>query len=127
MHHFQPISFDLGDYCPLEILLQEVQKDVKLSTHDLTHLVYLQNVTFPSDEVLSSESPSLVGSFVCPSVICCIHVLGQQVAVTVGQDGDPSGRLILGLLVPLGSTSRTTGVVAAIVVGASGTSVTSLS
>ena len=57
------------------------------------------DVTFTSDELLSSESPSLVGSLVCPSVICCIQVLGLQVAVTAGWDGDPSGRLILGLLV----------------------------
>ena len=47
----------------------------------------------------------------------------------MGQDGDPLGKLILGLLVHLGSTSRATGgvVVVVIVVGTSGTSVTSLS
>ena len=48
-------------------------------------------------------------------------------AVTVGQDGDPLGRLILGLLVPIGSTSRTAGVVAAVEVDVLGTSVTFLS
>ena len=80
---------------------------------------------FASDELLSSHSP-LVGSLVCP-VICCIQVLGLQVAVTAGWDGDPSGRLILGLLVPIGSISRKTGVVAAVEVGALGTLVTSLS
>ena len=127
MHHFQLISFDLGEYYLLEILLQEVQKDVKLSIHDLTHLEFFLDVTFPSDELLSSESPSLVGSLVCPSIICCIQVLGLQVAVTAGWDGDPSGRVILGLLVPIGSTSRMTGVVAAVEVGTLGTSVTSLS
>ena len=75
----------------------------------------------------SSESSSLVAALVCPSVICCIQVLGQQVAVTVGWDGDPSGRLILGLLVSIGSTSMTTGVVAATEVDTSDTSVSSLS
>ena len=54
-------------------------------------------------------------------------------AVTVGWDGDPSGKLILRLLVPLGSTSRVTGgvvvevVAAIVVVGISSTSTTSLS
>ena len=52
----------------------------------------------------------------------------------MGHDGDPLGRLILGLLVPLSSTSRVTGgvvvqmvVVATVVVGTSGTSISSLS
>ena len=64
---------------------------------------------------------------------CCIHVLSLHVAVTIGWDGDPSGKLILGLLVPLGSTSIVIGgvvevvVVAIVVVGTSGTSVISLS
>ena len=65
---------------------------------------------------------------------CCIHVLGLHVAVTVGHDGDPLGRLILGLLVPLSSTSTFIGgvvveavVVATVVVGTSGTSLFSLS
>ena len=49
------------------------------------------------DVLLSLELiSSLLGSFVS----CYIHVLGLHVAVTVGHDGDPSGRLILGLLVP---------------------------
>ena len=86
------------------------------------------------DVLLSLELASpLLGSLVCLSVSCCIHVLGLQVAVTVGQDGDPLGKLILGLLIPLGSTSKVTGgvvievVVAMVVVGTSGTSTTSLS
>ena len=87
------------------------------------------------DVLLSLKlASSLLGSVVCPSVSCCIQVLGLHVAVTVGQDGDPSGKLILGLLVPLGSTSRVTGgvvvevvVVAIVVVGISGISTTSLS
>ena len=64
---------------------------------------------------------------------CCIHVLGLHVAVTVGQEGEPLGKLILGLLVPLGSTSKVTGgvgvevVVTMVVVGISGTSTFSLS
>ena len=64
---------------------------------------------------------------------CCIHVLGLHVAVTVGQDGDPSDKLILGLLVPLGFISIVIGgvvvevvVVATVVVGTSGTSIISL-
>ena len=85
--------------------------------------------------LLSLElASSLLGSLVCPSVSCCIQVLGLHVAVTVGWDGDPLGKLILGLLVPLGSTSRVTGgvvvevvVVAIIVVSISGTSTLSLS
>ena len=72
---------------------------------------------FQSDELLSSVSPSLVSSLVCPSIICCIQVLGLQVAVTAGWDGDPSGILTLGLLVPLGTTSKMTGVVAAVCYG----------
>ena len=77
--------------------------------------------------------PSLWGSVVCPSVSCCIHVLGLHVAVMVGHEGDPSGRLILGLLVPISSTSNDTGgivvevVVATVVFGTSGTSIFSLS
>ena len=86
------------------------------------------------DVLLSLELASpLLGSFVCPSVSCCIHVLGLHVAVTVERDEDPSGKLILALLVPLGSTSRVTGgvvvevVVTMVVVGISGTSTTFLS
>ena len=85
------------------------------------------------DVLLSLEmASSHLGSVVYPSVSCCIQVLGLHVAVTVGWDGDPSGKLILGLLVPLGSTSRVTGgvaievVVAIVVVGISGISTTSL-
>ena len=61
---------------------------------------------------------------------CCIHVLGLHVAVTVGRDGDPSGGIILGLLVPLSSTSTVIGggvveaaAVATVVVGTSSTSI----
>ena len=61
-------------------------------------------------------------------------MLGLQVAVTVGHDGDPLGTLILGLLVPLKSTSTVIGgviveaaVVATVVVGTSSTSILSLS
>ena len=86
------------------------------------------------DVLLSLELASpLLGSLVCPSVSCCIHVLGLHVAVTVGWDGDPLGRLILGLLVPLGSTPKVTGgvvvevVVAMVVEGISVTSTISLS
>ena len=62
------------------------------------------------DVLLSLELISyLLGSLVCPSVSCCIHVLGLHVAVTVGRNGDPLGRLILGLLVPLSSTSTVNG------------------
>ena len=41
MHHFQLTSFDLGESCLLEILLLEVQRDVELSIHDLTHQEFL--------------------------------------------------------------------------------------
>ena len=132
MHHSQPSFFDSGALYLLEILLQEVQMDVKLSTHDLIHQEYLQVVFllwmcyFPLE--LAS---SLLGSAICPSVSCCIQVLGLHVAVTVGWDEDPSGKLILGLLVPLGSISRVTGGVVmeviVVVVGTSGTSTTYLS
>ena len=84
-------------------------------------------ITFTSDGLLSSESSSLVSLLICPSAICCIQVLGLQVAVAIGQDRDPFGRLILGLLVSIGSTSKTTGVVVATEVDTSGTSVSSLS
>ena len=80
-----------------------------------------------ADVLLSLELvSSLLGSLICPSVSYCIQVLGLHVAVIVGWDVDPSGKLILGLLVPLGSTSRFTGGVVA-VVGTSSTSTTSLS
>ena len=86
------------------------------------------------DVLLSLElASSLLGSLVCPSVSCCIQILGLHVAVTVGWDRDPSGKLILGLLVLLGSTSKVTGgvvaevVVAMVVASISGTSTLSLS
>ena len=86
------------------------------------------------DVLLSLElASSLLGSLVCPSVSCCIQVLGLHVAVKVGWDGDPSGKLILGLLVPLVSTSKVTGgvvvevAVAMVAEGISGTSATFLS
>ena len=50
------------------------------------------------DRLLSPESvPSRGGTFVQPSETCCTHVHGLQVAVTVGLEGDPLGRNILGL------------------------------
>ena len=109
--------------------------DVKLSIHDLIHQVYPPGSVSTIDVLLSLElTSSLLGSLVCPSVSCCIHVLGLHVAVTVGRDGDPLGRLILGLLVPLSSTSIVIGgvvvevvVVATVVVGTSSSSVLSLS
>ena len=42
--------------------------------------------------------PSGEGTFVQPSETCCTHICGLQVAVTVGQEGDPLRRNILGLL-----------------------------
>ena len=59
-------------------------------------------------------------------MICCIQVLGLQVAVAVGQGEDPFGRITLGLLVSIGSTSGTTGVVMTAVVDIPGTSMSSL-
>ena len=53
---------------------------------------------------------------VCPSVSCCIHVLGLQVAITVGHDEDLSGKLILGLLEPRSSGSTVEGVVIVMVI-----------
>ena len=54
-----------------------------------------------------------VGSFICPSEICCTHVLGLQVAVAVGLGGDPLGKKGLGLLasVSVASVSGMSGVV----------------
>ena len=135
MHHFQLTFFDLGALYLLEILLQEVQTDVELSIHDLIHLGISSGNVSTIDILLSLElASSLLGSLVCPSVSCCIHVLGLHVAVTAGWDGDPLGKLTQGLLVPLGSTSRVTGgvvvevvVVAIVVVGISGITTTSLS
>ena len=80
-----------------------------------------------ADRVLSFKLAfSLVGSLIYPSVICCIQVLGLQVAVAVGWDGDPSGRITLGLLVFIGSTSGTTGVVMTAEADIPGTSMSSL-
>ena len=86
------------------------------------------------DVLLSLKlASSLLDSVVCPSVSCYIQVLGLHVAVTIGWYRDPLGKLILGLLIPLGSTSKVTGrvvievVVAIVVVGISGISTTSLS
>ena len=127
MHHSQPTFFDLGAWYPLEILLQEVQKDVKLHSQPNSSGITSGNVS-TADVLLSLElASSLLDSVICPSVSCCIQVLGLQVAVTVGWDGDPSGKLILGLLVPLSSTSRVTGGVVVVVTGTCGTSITSLS
>ena len=41
--------------------------------------------------------PSGGGPFVQPSETYCTHIHGLQVAVTVGLEGDPLGRNILGL------------------------------
>ena len=59
-------------------------------------------------------------------MICWIQVLGLQVAVAVGQGEDPFGRITLGLLVSIGSTSGTTGVVMTAEVDVPGTSMSSL-
>ena len=59
-------------------------------------------------------------------MICCIQVLGLQVAVAVGWDGDPFGSITLGLLVSIGSTSGTTGVVMTAEVDVPGTTMSSL-
>ena len=59
-------------------------------------------------------------------MICCIQVLGLQVAVAVGQGGDPFGRITLGLLVSMGSTSGITGGVVTMEVDVPGTSMSSL-
>ena len=49
--------------------------------------------------LLSPESvPSRGGTFVQPSKTLCTHVDGPQVAVTVGLEGDPLERKVLGLL-----------------------------
>ena len=111
----------------MEILLLEVQRGVELSTHGPIHQEFLRVIHLFTSGLLSSESSSLVGLLICPSAICCIQVLGLRVAVAIGQDRDPFGRLILGLLVSIGSTSKTTGVVAVTEVDISGTSVASLS
>ena len=58
-------------------------------------------------------SLSLRGSVVCPSVNCCIHVLGLHVAVAVGWGIVLSGKLILGLSVPLRLASTMVGEVGA--------------
>ena len=43
--------------------------------------------------------PSGGGSFIWPSKIHCTHICGLQVAVSVGLEGDPLGRNVLGPLV----------------------------
>ena len=72
---------------------------------------------------------SWVGSFICPSKTCCTHVLVLQVAVAVGQEGDPLGKKVLGLLVSASvvSASGTTGVVVTTEVDVTGTSFSFLS
>ena len=63
---------------------------------------------YSSDKLLSAEPvPSQEGSFICPSKTHCTHICGLQVAVTVGLEGDPLGRKVIGLLV---SVSVTVGV-----------------
>ena len=52
-----------------------------------------------SGRLFSLESvPSRGGTFVQPSKNLCTHGHGLEVAVTVGLEGDPLGRNILGLL-----------------------------
>ena len=53
---------------------------------------------YGSDELLSAEPE---GSFICSSEIHCTHIHGLQVAVAVGLEGDPLGRKVLGLPVPV--------------------------
>ena len=48
---------------------------------------------------------SWVGSLICPSEMHCTQVLGQQVAVAVGLEGDPLGKKVLGLLVSVSVAS----------------------
>ena len=52
----------------------------------------------------------------------CTHVLGLQVAVAVGLEGDPLGRKDLGLLVSIVSASGPTEVVSTTGVDVAGTS-----
>ena len=129
MHHFQSMFIDLRMHCPLGIFSPGSSKGCKtLHTWPNSSGISSGNVSI-ADVLLSLElASSLLNSLIWPSVSCCIQVLGLHVAIAVGWDGDPSGKLILGLLVPLGSTSRVTGgVVVAVVIGTSGTLVTSLS
>ena len=42
---------------------------------------------------------------ICPSEMCCTQVLGRQVAVAVGLEGDPLGKKVLGLLVSVSVAS----------------------
>ena len=115
MHHFWPNLFGLRELCQWETLLQGGKKDEGLSTHNLIHLVCPLAVFLL--QMISPElfSPSR-GSLICPSVSCCIHVLGLHVAVTVGHDGEPSGRLTLGLLAPINVKSVDMGEVVDVVV-----------
>ena len=49
------------------------------------------------EPLLSEPVPSGGGPFVQPYETHCTHVCGLQVAVTVGLEGDPLGRNVLGL------------------------------
>ena len=57
--------------------------------------------------------PLWAGSLICPSEMHCTQVLGQQVAVAVGLEGDPLGKKVLGLLVlvSVASASGISGVI----------------
>ena len=133
MHHSQPTFFDLGGGVSVGNLTPGSSKGCKTLHSQPNSSGISSGSVSTMDVLLSLElASSLPGSAICPSVSSCIQVLGLHVAVTVGWDGDPSSKLILGLLVPLGSTSRVTGgvavevVVGIVVVGISGTSTTSL-
>ena len=70
-----------------------------------------------SVQLLSVEwASSRVGPSICPSQICCTHILGLQVAVAVGLEGDQLGKKVLGLLVSVSvvsasGTSRVAGAI----------------
>ena len=48
---------------------------------------------------------SWAGSLICLSEMCSTQVLGQQVALAVGLEGDPLGKKVLGLLVSVSGAS----------------------
>ena len=133
MHHFQLTFFDFRGIVSVGNLTPGSSNGCR-TLHSWPNSSGISSGSVSTMDVLLSLElmSSLLGSVICPSVSCCIQVLGLHVAVTVGQDGNPSGKLILELLVPLGSTSRVTGgvvievVVVIVVVGISGIS-TSLS
>ena len=128
MHHSQPTFFEFRGMVSIGNLTPGSSKGCK-TLHSWPNSSGISSGNVSTTDVLLSLglASSLLDSVICPSVSCCIKVLVLHVAVTVGWDGDPSGKLILQLLVPLGSTSRVTGGVVVVVVGTSSTSGTSLS